>query len=258
MPRPRDGVNDRQAPFKLGCTSLSLLTHAFAYVNPGAFKRVAYMSLDSHIMDVPTVTIDDLRAFHAKHFPHAPTPEHVLYGVEPTVQATEEYYDEADDGLGHYPDGTKRTLTNEQIAMFRHSEIQAILRKRRLRKENGEHSDADTTPVVLAPVSPAQENSLHMAAEGIDKTQSDAIEKPKQQWATTSAASKAKAKRKRNKYAKRRKEKRLERGLPRRRGGRNGADGDDSSDSDESDEWDPWHQAHGPDVQKDESLDLDY
>lgn len=36
-----------------------------------------------------------------------------------------------DDGLGYYEDGTKRTLTDEQIAIFRHSEIQALLRDRR-------------------------------------------------------------------------------------------------------------------------------
>ena len=48
----------------------------------------------------------------------------------------------------------------------------------------------------------------------------------------------------------------MERGLPRRRSGRDGADIGDSDDG--SDEWDAWHQANGPDVQKDETLDLDY
>lgn len=39
------------------------------------------------------------------------------------------YYDEEeDDGLGYYPDGVKRTVTDEQIAMFRHSELQALER----------------------------------------------------------------------------------------------------------------------------------
>lgn len=44
----------------------------------------------------------------------------------------EAYYedDEDDDGLGYYPDGVKRTLTDEQIAMFRHSETQALQRAR--------------------------------------------------------------------------------------------------------------------------------
>jgi len=47
---------------------------------------------------------------------------------------------ENDDGLGYYADGVKRTLTDEQVAMFRHSEIQAILRKRRRTRENSHSS----------------------------------------------------------------------------------------------------------------------
>lgn len=46
--------------------------------------------------------------------------------------------EEEDDGLGFYPDGNKRTLTDEQISMFRHSEIYSILRERQVRKENEE------------------------------------------------------------------------------------------------------------------------
>ena len=30
------------------------------------------------------------------------------------------------DGLGYYDDGIKRTLTDEQVRMFRHSEIQRL------------------------------------------------------------------------------------------------------------------------------------
>lgn len=40
------------------------------------------------------------------------------------------------DGLGYYPDGVKRTLTDEQIAMFRHSEIYGLLRERQVKQEN--------------------------------------------------------------------------------------------------------------------------
>lgn len=39
--------------------------------------------------------------------------------------------DDDDDGLGYYADGVKRTLTDEQIAIFRHSEIQTLLREQR-------------------------------------------------------------------------------------------------------------------------------
>jgi hypothetical protein len=217
-----------------------------------------------------TVAQDDLRAFHAQHFSHAPAPEHILHGAEPAKETAEEYYEEyyeEDDGLGYYPDGTKRTLTDEQVAMFRHSEIHNILRKRQLRQENGDLSEGELDPVSPAPnaASPASTDSTLATKAETGNTQAGQVEEPKkQQWATNSARSKAKNKRKRNNYAARRKTLRTERGLPRRRSGRDNAssregDGDgDGDDDDESDEWDPWHQANGPDVQKDETLDLDY
>lgn len=40
-----------------------------------------------------------------------------------------------DDGLGYYDDGVKRTLTDEQVKMFRHSEIQELLSEWRLQRE---------------------------------------------------------------------------------------------------------------------------
>lgn len=47
----------------------------------------------------------------------------------------EAYFDDDDDGLGYYPDGVKRTLTDEQIAMFRHSEIYSLFRKQQVQDE---------------------------------------------------------------------------------------------------------------------------
>lgn len=54
--------------------------------------------------------------------------------------------DALDDGLGYYSDGVKRTLTDEQVAIFRHSEIQSILRERRHAAEGktGREQDAHT------------------------------------------------------------------------------------------------------------------
>ncbi|KAJ5355004.1 uncharacterized protein N7496_012216 [Penicillium cataractarum] len=86
-------------------------------------------------MQVPTVTLEDLQAFQAAHFPghhqplHAPT-------AEPVVE--DELYADEDD-LGYYPDGVKRTLTDEQIRIFRHSEIHALLRKRQLEQDEAEY-----------------------------------------------------------------------------------------------------------------------
>jgi len=64
----------------------------------------------------------------------------------PELEAEEE-----DDGLGYYPDGVKRTLTDEEIAIFRHSEIEAILRERRLRREAGSSPEASSPPIGAAP-----------------------------------------------------------------------------------------------------------
>lgn len=42
---------------------------------------------------------------------------------------------EEEDDLGYYPDGVKRTLTDEQIRIFRHSEIHALRREKELAEE---------------------------------------------------------------------------------------------------------------------------
>ena len=53
--------------------------------------------------------------------------EKFLGPIKEGDQAEELEYDD----LGYYDDGVKRTLTDEQIAIFRHSEIEAMLRQRR-------------------------------------------------------------------------------------------------------------------------------
>ena len=61
----------------------------------------------------------------------------------------EVFEDQDDDGLGYYEDGMKRTLTDEQIAIFRHSEIQALLRDRRNayeRHKKDERNQAASAP----------------------------------------------------------------------------------------------------------------
>lgn len=210
---------------------------------------------------VPTVTIDDLRVFHAKHFPHAAPPEQFVHGAEaanPCISdAAEEYYEE-DDGLGYYPDGAKRTLTDEQIAMFRHSEIQEMLRKQRSRREDEELTEdkpasTDRSPHPETPVashaSTPTSQILTVSTGDLKQTQSGRVEKPKvQQWATSSARTKKRNKQNRDNY---RAKKKAE-GQKRKKASYG------KGDEDESDEWDPWHQANGPDVQKEEALDLDY
>lgn len=83
-----------------------------------------------------------MTAFHAKHF----SPSGDVFQC-PTPGEAEE-----DDGLGFYPDGVKRTLTDEQIAMFRHSEIQKLLleRQRREEAEQEELEEAQTVESTAA------------------------------------------------------------------------------------------------------------
>lgn len=195
---------------------------------------------------------DDLRDFHAKHFSHAPAPEHVLHGVE--NEPAGEYYEEEDSGLGYYEDGAPRTLTDEQIAMFRHSEIQAIIRKRKQQRENGDASEEGEAEESVAEGSikadsPASQ-PISATVSGAGGVASGRVEKLKsQQWTTSSTRTKAKNKRNRDKYKAKKRDERLKREQARKKG---------QEDDDESDEWDPWHQAKGPDVQKDDNVDLDY
>lgn len=68
--------------------------------------------------------------------------------------------DTQEDSLGYYGDGALRTLTDEQIAMFRHSEIEELLRERRLRREEEEYQERDAeTERQDAPPSPASDAS---------------------------------------------------------------------------------------------------
>ncbi|KAJ6096974.1 hypothetical protein N7486_007720 [Penicillium sp. IBT 16267x] len=84
-------------------------------------------------MQIPTITLEDLQAFQVQHFP----------GYETLgAPADEPEYDEdaGDDGdLGYYPDGVKRTLTDDQIRIFRHSEVHSLLRARQLEQDDAEY-----------------------------------------------------------------------------------------------------------------------
>jgi Protein of unknown function (DUF3807) len=85
-----------------------------------------------------------LSLFHQNHFPGQQVPdipssefqEEVLEVAE-DPEVAEDVEDEID--LGFYGDGVRRTLTDEQIKMFRHSEIQRLLRGRRNARRKREH-----------------------------------------------------------------------------------------------------------------------
>jgi hypothetical protein len=78
--------------------------------------------------------------------------------------------DDDDDGLGYYPDGVKRTLTDEQIEMFRHSELHAIERKKAKEEERGvstapTEGNTDSLTESTADIIDVEQTKEHAAGE---------------------------------------------------------------------------------------------
>ena len=109
--------------------------------------------------------------------------------------------DEGDD-LGYYPDGNKRTLTDDQIAMFRHSEIYSVLRGQQVREENklaeGDNgsdrleSDSEPKPPQKMPLEDGEE--LELNVDRVEENHGNSGEYPR----TGSKLSSVHSKRKRN------------------------------------------------------------
>lgn len=104
----------------------------------------------------------DLFSFHETHFGGTAVtafgadylrPEQGPEAKDDEGRADEEYYEyyeeEEDDGLGYYPDGVKRTLTDEQIAMFRHSEIRSLQKAREEAQQRSEHRWNTSSPIPM-------------------------------------------------------------------------------------------------------------
>ena len=79
-----------------------------------------------------------------------------------------------DDGLGYYEDGEKRTLTDEQIEMFRHSEIEQLIREGMLARdeqedvENGEIlAEHESNEIAPSEVSSVEEELLGIPAPAL-------------------------------------------------------------------------------------------
>lgn len=106
-------------------------------------------------------------AFHQAHFGGAAIPQFGQTFLNPAVGAQadddddEEQWEEEED-LGHYDDGVKRTLTDDQIAMFRHSELKELRRKQEraaLKKHKHRKDDSDE-PQAHSDDAPLEESSL--------------------------------------------------------------------------------------------------
>ena len=101
---------------------------------------------------------DDLQAFQLEHFFTTNAGSRHVTSLNnntgPWVSPGVALYED-DDGLGYYPDGVKRTLTDEQVAIFRNSEIYSLLRSRQRQEQ---HQDThDGVRLNLLDLDPKQE-----------------------------------------------------------------------------------------------------
>ncbi|KAL1879544.1 hypothetical protein Plec18167_004001 [Paecilomyces lecythidis] len=136
-------------------------------------------------LQAPSISLDDLQAFHTRHFPGQGHPNPPNFSHDQTQLVESEYYEEEDDFLGYYPDGVKRTLTNEQIRIFRHSEIHAILRERQLEEEQRiqEEEDAAADRVV-------EDSKMHVTSDVTAQQSTNSSQMSKDQNKDTSAQKK--------------------------------------------------------------------
>lgn len=117
----------------------------------------------------PDISPDELLAFHQAHFSSSGVQRFsadFFTSAEQSNTADDDAFEEDEDDLGYYADGVKRTLTNEQIAMFRHSEIQALRRQRQERLSP--RSDAEDVRMESGEVefdAVRQDGSGHLASD---------------------------------------------------------------------------------------------
>lgn len=75
-------------------------------------------------------------------------------------------YKEENDDLGYYPDGVKRTLTDDQIAIFRHSEVQRLLKQERAARKASEEEQASPSEVEAPDAEDTLHNKTNLVTEG--------------------------------------------------------------------------------------------
>ncbi|ETS82170.1 hypothetical protein PFICI_07172 [Pestalotiopsis fici W106-1] len=160
--------------------------------------------------DLANPVQSEIEAFHSQHFSNAAVELFASDFLQPQPSQDdqyyeeyyEDYYDEEDDGLGYYPDGVKRTLTDEQIAIFRHSEVEALRRAEEKKSAHGTRKpievggDGHGESEVVRGTSLPEADTLEDGEEG--EIESDT---PKPSTTTTSKKKKKKNKSKKNRQS---------------------------------------------------------
>ncbi|KAF5631978.1 uncharacterized protein FTJAE_7708 [Fusarium tjaetaba] len=117
------------------------------------------------------ISTDDLVAFHESHFSHTAIAafgsEFVDSPPQDQIQddAVNNTWEEEDDGLGYYPDGVKRTLTDAQIEIFRHSELETQRKEKERAKQLGLKETAPSSDVMdLSDDTPTSKQTKNMSS----------------------------------------------------------------------------------------------
>ncbi|SMY24910.1 unnamed protein product [Zymoseptoria tritici ST99CH_1A5] len=97
-------------------------------------NRKVAKKLAQFIEALPRVSEDDLLSFQSAHFGDDSKPDKWFIRPEEAV----DYQPVWDDGLGWYEDGVKRTLTDEEIAVFRRTEEWQLERAEEIRRREAE------------------------------------------------------------------------------------------------------------------------
>ena len=112
----------------------------------------------------------DLLAFQLSHFGDDTQPETWFVEAEVALSYEPEFdhEDEENDELGYYNDGAKRTLTDEQIQMFRHSEMEQLIREGVLAREEEESVENTENLPKTGPTEPALSPASSIEEELLD------------------------------------------------------------------------------------------
>ncbi|USW54815.1 hypothetical protein Slin15195_G081340 [Septoria linicola] len=107
---------------------------------------------------LPQITEDNLLSFQLAHFGDDTKPNEWFVTAEKALNFELEY-DEDDDGLGYYDDGVKRTLTDEQIAVFRRTELWQMKRDQEVLQRESREADEALTAFEAGSASPVSDVS---------------------------------------------------------------------------------------------------
>lgn len=152
---------------------------------------------------------DDISSFFESHFSSDAVKAFQLQFFTPSQEALQQVpsdgydrgwgeeweetgYDE-DDGLGYYPDGVKRTLTDEQIKIFRHSELHALERQKEKKEDNRKFA---AEQALSAGVDPDNREGSATGAAAPDEAEDGEVQGEEQVQVQVSTANKKKRKRK--------------------------------------------------------------